>query len=195
MASIRQSILRSFYPILRNLTKSGTNGQIIINQNNTSPNVSFHDLKVSLSNGQTLDFSAFMGKKILLVNTASDCGYTGQYAELQSLHKTMGDKLLIVAFPSNDFMQEEKADDNAIASFCQLNYGVTFPLAKKSVVLKNTNQHPVFKWLTNSNENGWLNHAPDWNFSKYLIDQNGLLTHYFGSSISPLDDEFLKAVV
>jgi len=194
METLQQKMLRFFYPVVRKLGKISKNGTILENKNNSEPKKSFYELKVTLNNGKETDFSVFKGKKVLLVNTASNCGYTGQYAELQSLHEKFGDKLAILAFPANDFKEQEKGDDKDISQFCQVNYGVTFPLAKKSVVLKNEAQHPVFKWLTDSEANGWNEHAPDWNFSKYLIDEKGKLTNYFGPSISPLNEEFLKAV-
>lgn len=113
---------------------------------------------------------------------------------MQKLHEQLGDKLAIVAFPANDFLSQEKGSDKDIAQFCQLNYGVSFPIAKKGVVIKNQQQQPLFKWLTDSNANGWNDHAPDWNFSKYIIDEKGNLAYYFGPSISPLSKEFMDAV-
>lgn len=194
MASFKQKALRFLYPTLRKIAKSGKNGTVLNNEQKATPKESFYAQQVTLNNGQNLNFSTFSGKKILIVNTASNCGYTGQYAELQSLHQKLGDKLTIVAFPSNDFKEQEKADDKEIASFCQLNYGVTFPLAEKGVVLKTTEQQPVFQWLTNSEANGWCDHVPDWNFGKYIINEKGLLTHYFGPSVSPLEKVFLESV-
>jgi glutathione peroxidase len=194
MASFKQKTLRFLYPIIRKMAKSGKKGTVLNNKQKAAPNEPFYAQQVALNNGQNLDFSTFLGKKILIVNTASNCGYTGQYAELQSLHEKLGDKLAIVAFPSNDFREQEKDDDKEIASFCQLNYGVTFPLAKKGVVLKTTEQQPVFQWLSNSMANGWCDHVPDWNFGKYVIDEKGMLTHYFGPSVSPLEKDFLEAV-
>lgn len=194
MATFQQKLLRFLYPLIRKAGKLGKNGTILYNERNIEPLKSFYDLHAILNTGKEIDCSAFSGKKILLVNTASNCGYTGQYAELQSLHEKFGDKLVIIAFPANDFAEQEKGDDKEISQFCQLNYGVTFPIAKKGVVLKNTEQQPIFKWLTNSNENGWNDHAPDWNFSKYIIDEKGNLMYYFGPSISPLDDDFTKAI-
>ena len=124
----------------------------------------------------------------------SNCGYTAQYAELQSLHEQFGDALRIIAFPANDFAGQEKGNDNEIASFCQVNYGVTFPIALKGEVLKKAGQQDVFKWLTDKDLNGWNEHAPDWNFGKYIIDEKGILTHYFGPSVSPLDKDFMDAL-
>lgn len=200
MASLKQNILRFLYPITRKALKN-KNGKVLHNTQNVAPKESFYSQQATLNNGKTIDFSEFSGKKILIVNTASDCGYTGQYAELQKLHEQLGDKLAIVAFPANDFQEQEKGNDKEIEQFCQINYGVTFPLAKKGVVVKNLpdgkageQQQPLFKWLSDAKQNGWNDHAPDWNFSKYIIDEKGNLAHYFGPSVSPLDEEFLNAV-
>ena len=194
MATFKQKILRFLYPLIRKASKSGKNGTVISNENNATSIVSFYQQKAVLNNGNPIDFSVYSGKKVLIVNTASNCGYTGQYAELQKLHEKLGDKLAIIAFPANDFAEQEKSSDNEISQFCQINYGVTFPIAKKGVVVKSKEQQPIFKWLTDSRANGWNSHQPDWNFSKYVIDEKGNLTNYFGPSISPLDSEFLKAV-
>ena len=194
MATFKQKILRFLYPLIRKASKSGKNGTVISNENNATSIVPFYQQKAILNNGNPIDFSVYSGKKVLIVNTASNCGYTGQYAELQKLHEKLGDKLAIIAFPANDFAEQEKSSDNEISQFCQINYGVTFPIAKKGVVVKSKEQQPIFKWLTDSRANGWNSHQPDWNFSKYVIDEKGNLTNYFGPSISPLDSEFLKAV-
>ena len=192
--TFKQKLLRKIYPIIKKLGKKGKNGTILINDKRTIPNSSFYDLKINLNNGKTLDTSELKGKKVILVNTASDCGYTGQYAELQNLHERYGESLFIVAFPANDFAGQEKNNDEKIAQFCQINYGVTFPVAQKGIVLKKPEQQEIFNWLSDEKLNGWNDHAPDWNFSKYIINENGVLTHYFGPSISPLEDIFLKAL-
>lgn len=194
MSTFKQKLLRLLYPVIRNSSKKGEKGTVLNNTENKTPQESFYQLAATLNNNQPLDFSVFAGKKVMIVNTASNCGYTGQYAELQTLHEKFGNKLQIIGFPANDFKEQEQGDDGEIAQFCQINYGVTFPLAKKASVIKSADQQPVFKWLTDTSKNGWNNHAPDWNFSKYLIDEKGNLQRYFGPAISPLDDEVLKAV-
>lgn len=194
MSTLKQKILRFLYPYIRNIAKNGKNGTVLNNENKIAPNTSFYEQKVTLNNGNLLDFSTYRGQKVLIVNTASNCGYTGQYAELQQLHEKLGEKLAIIAFPANDFAAQEKGNDQEISQFCQVNYGVTFPIAKKGVVLKTAEQLPVYKWLTDSKANGWNNHQPDWNFGKYIINEEGTLINYFGPSISPLEDDFLKAV-
>ena len=130
----------------------------------------------------------------MLVNTASNCGYTNQYEDLQKLYQQFNDQLEIIAFPANDFKEQEKGSDNDIAQFCQVNFGVTFPLAKKSVVIKSGDQNNIFKWLTDKSKNGWNEQPPVWNFSKYLVNEQGSLTHYFDPSVSPLSEDVLKAV-
>lgn len=155
---------------------------------------SFYDLTTTLNNGSELDFASLKGKKVLLVNTASDCGYTNQYEGLQALHEKFKDKLVLIGFPANDFGEQEKGSDATIEQFCKVNFGVTFPLAKKSGVIKNAAQNPVYQWLTNENKNGWNYTAPTWNFCKYLVDENGELTHFFEAAIEPMSKELTEAV-
>ncbi|WP_245652213.1 glutathione peroxidase [Rufibacter tibetensis] len=176
------------------LSKSTAKGRVLKNEQKVKPAQPFHALTTVLNNGASLDFSHLKNKKVLLVNTASNCGYTGQYEELQQLQEQQKESLVIIGFPANDFKEQEKDNDETISQFCQVNFGVSFPLAKKSVVVKNQNQNPVYHWLSNAQENGWNNHQPDWNFSKYLIDEQGVLTHYFGPAISPVGEEVRNAL-
>lgn len=154
----------------------------------------FHELSVILNNGTLLPFENLKGRKALIVNTASNCGYTSQYSDLQELYEKKKEKLIILAFPSNDFKEQEKGTDEEIAQFCQLNFGVSFPIAKKSIVISNPGQDKVFQWLTCKEQNGWNDQQPTWNFSKYLINEKGRLTHYFGPAVSPMDPEVIKAI-
>lgn len=192
--TFKQKVLRTMYPFIRKMGKKGKNGSILVNEHEKVPVAPFYDLAVVLNGGQPFNFSELKNRKVLLVNTASDCGYTGQYAELQSLHERFGDSLQIIAFPANDFADQEKSSDQEIAQFCQINYGVNFPIAIKGVVVKNNQQQAVFKWLTDPSLNGWNDHAPDWNFGKYIINESGVLTHYFGPAVSPLETQFLAAL-
>jgi len=186
----RQKVLKAVYPAFMWITKlTGTNTKKMKNESAKSPVVSFYDLSATQIDGKELKFADFKGKKLLLVNTASDCGYTNQYADLQKLYDQFKDKLLVIGFPANDFKEQEKGTDEEIAQFCQKNYGVTFPVIKKSVVIKSAQQNPVYQWLTDSSKNGWCNQQPSWNFSKYLVDENGVLTNYFDPSVSPLSNE------
>lgn len=191
----RQRLLRVFYPVVMLFSRlAGRNGRMIRNKKGAPPFRSIYELSVELNNGERLPLASLRGKKLLLVNTASNCGYTGQYAELQQLHEQYGDKLAIIGFPANDFKEQEKGGDEEIASFCQRNFGVSFSLAKKSSVAKGSAQNPVFQWLTSPDLNGWNDQPPAWNFSKYLISEEGALTHYFDAAISPLGKEVNEAV-
>ena len=192
--TLRQKVLKAVYPALMWYTRLRGKNVTELKNDQKQPGISFYTLKGTLNNGTNLDFSSLKGKKILLVNTASDCGYTRQYDALQKLYEEHKDKLVVIGFPANDFKEEEKGTDEEIAQFCKLNFGVTFPLMKKSVVKKGENQNPVFKWLTDSSQNGWNNKPPSWNFCKYLINEQGILTNYFGSSISPLSKDVLSAI-
>ena len=188
--NFKQKLLQALYPLIMRLSKSPSGkGKLLINKQKIEPRASFYDLVITQNNGKILNFEQLKGKKVLLVNTASNCGYTGQYTELQQLHEKYQDKLAIIGFPANDFKEQEKGGDEEIAEFCQVNFGVDFPLSKKSGVVAGPKQHPVYQWLTQPEKNGWNEHQPDWNFSKYLVDENGLLMHYFGPAISPLGQE------
>lgn len=193
--TLKQTFLKLIYPILMLLTKlSGKNAKVYTNDKSEKPVVPFHSLSVQLNGGRQISFSELKGKKVLLVNTASNCGYTRQYDELQSLYAKYNDKLVVIGFPANDFKEQEKGDDEEIAQFCKINFGVTFPLAKKSSVIKSPEQNEVFKWLTDKRKNGWADKQPSWNFSKYLVNEEGILTHYFDPSISPLSKDVIAAI-
>jgi glutathione peroxidase len=148
----------------------------------------FYDLKVNTLEGKPFDLHQLKGKKILVVNTASECGYTPQYADLQKLHEQFGDKLIILGFPCNDFGGQEPGNSGQIRTFCSKNYGVTFQLFEK-VAVKGKEISPVYKWLTDKSINGWNEQAPSWNFCKYLIDENGNLLGFYPSSVNPMDDK------
>ena len=190
----RQKILKAGYPAMMWFTKlTGVNSKSITNKGVTAPE-SFYNLPATLIDDSTINLDQYKGKKILLVNTASDCGYTGQYEQLEKLYQQHREKLVILGFPANDFKGQEKGTDLAIASFCKLNYGVSFPLFKKSKVINGTDQNEIFKWLSQKNKNGWNEQAPTWNFCKYLIDEQGRLTNFFASSVEPSSQEVLAAI-
>ena len=191
--TFRQKLLKAFYPALMWVSK-GKSKNVVLSKDHSAPAIPFYSLSTVLNNGNTMNFEILRGKKVLLVNTASDCGYTNQYEDLQKLSEQYKDKLLVIGFPANDFKEQEKGNDSEIAEFCKINFGVTFPLASKSTVIKSANQHTVFKWLSDAAKNGWNNTAPSWNFSKYLVNEQGLLTNYFESAVSPLSKEVTDAV-
>jgi glutathione peroxidase len=167
---------------------------VLMNEKKKKPSTSFYDLSAILNNGAIFKFSSLSGKKVLIVNTASDCGYTGQYAELEKLYQKYSATLTILAFPSNDFKEQEKGTDEDIASFCKTHYDLSFPLFKKVHVIKGSDQNQVFKWLSESAHNGWGNKQPVWNFCKYLVDEKGNLVGYFGPSVSPLDKRLVGLI-
>jgi glutathione peroxidase len=189
--TFRQKILKLVYPVFMRI--SGRRN-IFVNKERKAPVVPFHSLSVLLNNGRVLTFEELKGRKVLLVNTASDCGYTRQYTELQQLQEIYKEKLAIIGFPANDFKQQEKGSDAEIAQFCQANYHIDFPLAKKSSVVKGAQQNDVYQWLTHSTQNGWNDQEPSWNFSKYLVNEEGTLTHYYDPSVSPLSEEVIRAI-
>ena len=191
----RQKILKFIYPLFVWINKTNKrHDKILYNEKNVAPANSIYELSVQLNNGGIESLSKYRNKKILFVNTASDCGYTNQYEALESLYEKNADNLVIIGFPANDFKEQEKGSDEEIAQFCKINYGVTFPLAKKSTVRKSDQQNEVFRWLSDKNKNGWLDRAPRWNFSKYLVNENGLLTHYFEPAVEPLAKELVEAI-
>ena len=151
---------------------------------------SIHEFSVDGLEGGTINFADFKGKKILVVNTASECGYTPQYKQLQELHKEFGSKLIIVGFPANNFGAQEPGNNEQIASFCEKNYGVTFLMASK-VSVKGSDIHPLFVWL-NAQENPDFSGDINWNFEKFLLDENGKLMHRYRSGTGPLDEPILN---
>jgi len=152
---------------------------------------SIHVFKVTSIDGGEIDFSSFKGKKILVVNTASKCGFTPQYEALEKLYEQYKDKLVIVGFPCNQFHGQEPGSNADIKEFCRKNYGVTFPLAAK-IDVKGNSIAPIYKWLCNKSENGVLDAQITWNFNKFLLDENGRLLAYFTSKVTPDSEEILK---
>ncbi|MDR2937154.1 MAG: glutathione peroxidase [Rikenellaceae bacterium] len=148
------------------------------------PPVDFYSLSFTSITGRTIDFSAFKGRKVLLVNTASKCGYTPQFADLEELSVQYIGELAVVGFPSNDFGGQDPGSNADILEFCQKNYGVTFLMMEKSAV-KGEGKNPVFQWLTDPAKNGWNSQGPEWNFWKYLIDEQGRLAAVFPSKVKP----------
>ena len=151
----------------------------------------FHALAATDINGKPFPFSQFKGHKVIVVNTASECGYTPQYKQLQELYTAYKDKgLIIVGFPSNEFGGQEPGDEKTIAAFCEKNYGVTFPMMSK-VMTKGEHQHPVYQWLTQKARNGAADSVVKWNFGKYLINEDGSLHTMLASAADPLSEQVL----
>ena len=148
----------------------------------------FYDLKATTIDGKEISFNDFKGKKVLIVNVASKCGYTYQYAEMQKLQDLYGEKVVVLGFPSNDFLFQEPGSNEKIAEFCESVYGVTFQMFEK-IATKGKNQSPVYEWLSKPELNGWNNQSPSWNFCKYLINEKGNLVGFFDARVKPLSNE------
>jgi glutathione peroxidase len=155
---------------------------------------SFYDFQLkSLDGKETIDFKQYKGKKVVLLNTASACGYTPQYADWQAFYKEYGDRVIVLGVPANNFGGQEPGSNKEIATFCQKNYGVTFQMLEKISVVGN-DQHPLYKWLSKKDLNGWNDKEPTWNFCKYIINEKGEVSHFFASGIKPNSPEFKKAM-
>ncbi len=154
-------------------------------------NMSFYDFKMKTIDGKEFDFAQLKGKKVMIVNTASKCGLTPQYASLDSLYKEFGgDKFAILGFPANNFMGQEPENNTTIAEFCQKTYGVTFQMFEK-ISVKGADKAPLFDWLTHKDKNGVADAKVEWNFHKFLIDENGNWSKSIAATTSPVDEEIL----
>jgi glutathione peroxidase len=149
---------------------------------------SLYDFKMNSIDGQEIDFSIYKGKTLLIVNTASGCGFTPQYKELQKLHETFGDKIIILGFPANNFGGQEPGSNKQIAEFCEKNFGVTFQMFEK-ISVKGSDQHPLYQFLKEK-----TGQEPSWNFCKYLVKPDGSVKFY-PSKVSPLDKEITDAII
>jgi glutathione peroxidase len=155
---------------------------------------SIHDYKVKEVSGKEVDLSQYKGKVVLVVNTASKCGFTAQYKDLEDLYKQYKDKNFeILAFPSNDFRNQEPLKGDEITEFCEINFGVTFKVFDK-VNVKGVEQEPLFKYLSDKSLNGKFNSVPKWNFHKYLVDKNGQVVDYYYSITNPNSSKVKKAI-
>lgn len=153
---------------------------------------SVHEFTINTIDGESINLSDFKGKKMLFVNTASQCGFTPQYMELQELHEKHGDELVIIGFPANNFGGQEPGSNDQIKTFCQKNYGVSFMLSEK-VSVKGKNIDPMFKWL-NAQDNQSFKGDIMWNFEKYLIDESGKLLKRYRSMIKPDSDKIISLI-
>ncbi|MDT0557596.1 glutathione peroxidase [Ichthyenterobacterium sp. W332] len=163
-------------------------------KSNTSvnlPNTPIYDIKINSLNGSPMQLSNFEGKKILFVNVASKCGFTGQYKDLQKLHEQYGDSIEVIGVPCNQFGSQEPGSASEISSFCERNYGVEFLITEK-IDVKGSNQHPLYSWLTKKSINGSINSSVKWNFQKYLVDEEGRLVDYFLSITNPMSGKITK---
>jgi glutathione peroxidase len=167
------------------------NKNLVIN-NSTMERASIHDFKVQDLEGNQFDFSTLKGKKIMVVNTASKCGLTPQYKDLQELYEQFkADDFVIIGFPANDFMSQEPGTNEEIATFCERNYGVTFPMMNK-ITVKGKEMHPVYQFLTQKAKNGVANSEVEWNFQKYLLNEKGQLDMIISPKTSPIDEKIIN---
>lgn len=192
--TIRQKLMKWLYPLIMKLTKKdASKGKVLNNEQNITAPVSFYSLKAISNKGEEVLLSQFSGKKTVVVNVASNCGFTSQYDALERLYQREKDNLVILGFPANDFGGQEPGSDQEIDNFCRVNFGVTFPLFKKSTVLQQ-DKNEVYSWLTNPEKNGWNSQAPVWNFSKYVIDEQGNLAGFYGSAVDPEGELFREVI-
>jgi glutathione peroxidase len=147
-----------------------------------------YDFTVMDIHGEEIDFAQFKGKKLLIVNTASKCGYTGQYADLEKLHREYANSLTVLGFPSNNFLWQEPGTDQNILAFCTTNYDVTFKMFSK-ISVKGRSKHPLYQWLQSK-----TGKSPSWNFCKYLVSEDGTTVKYFGSKVNPLDPQIVNEI-
>jgi len=149
---------------------------------------SIYDFSLPALDGSQINFAQYRGKNLLIVNTASNCGYTPQYEALQELHKKYGDRVTVLGFPANNFLWQEPGSNSEIAEFCQKNYGVTFQMFEK-ISVRGTDQHPLYQWLSAK-----AGKKPSWNFCKYLVNSRGEVTAFYGPKVDPLDQSILKQI-
>jgi glutathione peroxidase len=149
---------------------------------------SIYDFKIKSLDGKEVDFSQYKGKKLLIVNTASKCGKTPQYAGLEKLHEQYGNQVTVLGFPANNFLWQEPGSSAEIAEFCERNYGVKFQMFEK-VSVKGRDQHPLYQWLQAK-----TGEKPDWNFAKYIVSEDGTTVQFFKSGVQPLDPQILEVV-
>ncbi|RCR65905.1 glutathione peroxidase [Larkinella punicea] len=161
--------------------------------NAVAPTKSLYDFTVNSIEGKTVPLKQYRGKKVVILNTASKCGFTPQFEKWEAFYKEHGDKVVVLGFPSNNFKSQDPGSNSEIAEFCKKNYGVSFPMFEKTEVL-GENQAPLYKWLSDKSMNGWNDKVPTWNFCKYVINEKGELTHFFASKVLPTDPEFKSAV-
>jgi len=162
--------------------------------NATAPSKTLYDFTMKAIDGKPVPLSSFRGKKVVILNVASKCGYTPQYADWEKFYEANKAKVVVLGFPANNFASQESGSNAEIATFCQKNYGVSFPMFEKLSVV-GSDQAPLYKWLSTPALNGWNDKAPTWNFCKYVINEKGELTNFFASGVKPDDAEFRKAIL
>jgi len=154
---------------------------------------SFYDLALNDINGKKINLAKFKGKKVMIVNVASRCGYTSQYKDLQALYEKNKDKLEIIAVPCNDYGSQESGSNSEIKNFCETRYGVSFTMGSKQKI-KSSPISDLYHWLSDPKQNGWNSSLPSWNFCKYVINEDGQLTHFLRSGVNPTGSEMIEII-
>ena len=167
---------------------------VIEHEGVVSGSKSFYDLSINDINGEEIKLEKFKGKKVMIVNVASRCGYTSQYKDLQSLYEKNKDKLEIIAVPCNDYGSQESGSNSDIKNFCETNYGVSFTMGSKQKI-KSSPTSDLYRWLSDPKQNGWNSSLPSWNFCKYVINEEGQLTHFLRSGVSPTGKEMSEIII
>lgn len=188
---MKKLLVLVFTFIAMNAVIAQSDNPVLLNSNTglmPGPGNSIFGFIVEALDGSKINFADFKGKKVLVVNTASKCGYTPQYEGLQKLYEQYKAKLVIVGFPANNFGGQEPGNNGEIKEFCKKNYGVSFPMAAK-VSVKGDDIAPIYKWLCNKSENGIMDADIKWNFGKFLLDEKGILISYFPSKVTPMSEE------
>ena len=175
--------------VLLNLIFSSTS----CSQSKNIQTMSLYSIEINSINGSPIVLNDYKGKYILFVNVASECGFTGQYEDLQKLYDTYQDKLMVIGVPCNQFGSQEPGNSEQIQSFCKKNYGVTFLMTEK-IDVKGDQQDPLYKWLTDKTLNGTKSTSVKWNFQKYLVDKNGHFVDYFYSLTKPLSSKITRQI-
>ncbi len=190
-------MIKILLPALAFMACTGSNTQTqtsaMINSTHISPDSipNIYGFSVEKLEGGTISLADFKGKYLLLVNTASECGYTPQYKDLQKLHETHGHQLVVIGFPANNFGSQEPGSNVEISGFCKKNYGVSFPMAAK-ISVKGQDMAPLYQWLTQKKLNGVMDAEVSWNFNKFLVGKDGRLITKFESSVEPMSEEILS---
>ena len=190
--TFKHQLLKIFYKVWMMISRTTGIGKTTTNNNSmTKPAQPFYSLQAVLNNGKPLAFESLKGKYVMLANTASNCGYTGQYDDLEKLHHQYKDKLVVLGFPANNFGAQEPGSNADIQTFCEKNYGVSFPMAAK-VSVKGEDMAPIYKWLTTKSANGVLDAEIGWNFNKFLLDEKGHMLAHFPSKVKPMDEAIIS---
>lgn len=161
---------------------------ILFSSTNENVPGSIYDFRINALDGKPIDFGRYRGKNLLIVNTASKCGYTPQYGTLQALHEKYGEQVEVLGFPANDFLWQEPGSNDDIAVFCEKNYGVTFQMFEK-ISVRGNDQHPLYRWLSSK-----VGQKPSWNFCKYFVNRRGEVTAFYGPKVSPMDEVIIKQI-